>query len=387
MSMATACRLLGPSKYELGPAALGLPPPMPAARPDAYQLAARAGASAHGDAGASQRSAGSLSQCSSQDGAVLGRFPKPSAPFRTPAATPSLSDGGLVQSLLRQQAERDETMRQLEGKARNQHDVQICSSPQHTLPPSPGENAELKRGQQRHNEEMHALDAQRREELQTLEERLGARLKRTQEEVFGLFQRHRLVACSPPCSSPPTATAQPSPSVPLAALPLASRGALLWDPARNRGQRQAATHGAAAAAAAEAPMQRVALDPINASAAAHRQPFRAPSPSPSFAASSCGSLYNRPIAKEDLFDDAETPPGGEQGSGANSPATRVQPSASSPQPAIGGYGRPPTSRRRFHRLDSRPEEPWEREVYKRGEADRRLILRQMDPVLYADDNE
>lgn len=76
---------------------------MPAARPDAYQLAARAGASAHGDAGASQRSAGSLSQCSSQDGAVLGRFPKPSAPFRTPAATPSLSDGGLVQSLLRQQ--------------------------------------------------------------------------------------------------------------------------------------------------------------------------------------------------------------------------------------------------------------------------------------------
>ena len=62
----------------------------------------------------------------------------------------------------------------------------------------------------------------------------------------------------------------------------------------------------------------------------------------------------------------------------------------------------------------RPEEPWEREVYKRGEADRRLILRQMvrrcgpperwtwrpqslwsvraspslqDPVLYADDNE
>ena len=25
----------------------------------------------------------------------------------------------------------------------------------------------------------------------------------------------------------------------------------------------------------------------------------------------------------------------------------------------------------------RPEEPWEREVYKRGEADRRLILRQM----------
>lgn len=154
--------------------------------------------------------------------------------------------------------------------------------------------------------------------------------------------------------------------------------------------------------------RRVALDPINASAAAHRQPFRAPSPSPSFAASSCGSLYNRPIAKEDLFDDAETPPGGEQGSGANSPATRVQPSASSPQPAIGGYGRPPTSRRRFHRLDSRraymvlggascahsgvkrhvgPEEPWEREVYKRGEADRRLILRQMDPVLYADDNE
>ena len=34
-----------------------------------------------------------------------------------------------------------------------------------------GENAELKRGQQRHNEEMHALDAQRREELQTLEVR------------------------------------------------------------------------------------------------------------------------------------------------------------------------------------------------------------------------
>ena len=105
-------------------------------------------------------------------------------------------------------------------------------------------------------------------------------------------------------------------------------------------------------------IRRAALDPINASAAAHRQPFRAPSPSPSFAASSCGSLYNRPIAKEDLFDDAETPPGGEQGSGANSPATRVQPSASSPQSAIGGYGRPPTSRRRFHRLDSRSSAPW-----------------------------
>mmetsp|Transcript_27171 Transcript_27171/g.87239 ORF Transcript_27171/g.87239 Transcript_27171/m.87239 type:complete len:304 (-) Transcript_27171:78-989(-) len=303
-------------------------------------------------------------------------------------------------------------MRQLEGKVREMAG---------TIEALNGENAELKRGQQRHNEEMHALDAQRREELQTLEERLGARLKRTQEEVFGLFQRHRLVACSPPCSSPPTATAQPSPSVPLAALPLASRGPL--QPASSPRMilaRRAPAHSPRPPRSGagflrqhmERPppqqQRRVALDPINASAAAPRQPLRAPSPSPSFAASSCGSLYNRPIAKQDLFDDAETPPGGEQDSQANSPATRVQPSASSPQSAIGGYGRPPTSRRRFHRLGSRrahmvlggascahsgvkrhvgPEELWEREVYKRGEADRRLILRQMDPVLYADDNE
>eukprot|EP00962_Isochrysis_galbana_P019929 scaffold5808_cov128-Isochrysis_galbana.AAC.28 len=61
---------------------------------------------------ASQRSAGSYSQHSSQDGAVLGRFPKPAAMFRTPATTPSL-EPGLVNSLLRQQADRDETIRRL----------------------------------------------------------------------------------------------------------------------------------------------------------------------------------------------------------------------------------------------------------------------------------
>eukprot|EP00962_Isochrysis_galbana_P018854 scaffold5466_cov108-Isochrysis_galbana.AAC.10 len=61
---------------------------------------------------ASQRSAGSCSQHSSQDGAVLGRFPKPAAMFRTPATTPSL-EPGLVNSLLRQQAERNKTIRGL----------------------------------------------------------------------------------------------------------------------------------------------------------------------------------------------------------------------------------------------------------------------------------
>eukprot|EP00962_Isochrysis_galbana_P010747 scaffold2990_cov119-Isochrysis_galbana.AAC.1 len=48
---------------------------------------------------ASQRSAESYSRHSSEDGAVLGRFPKPAAIFRTPAATPSL-EPDLVNLLL-----------------------------------------------------------------------------------------------------------------------------------------------------------------------------------------------------------------------------------------------------------------------------------------------
>ena len=127
-------------------------PPVPAAR-SKYEVAPSAsmqsgccsGVGGRGDhyprtdLGDSQRSAGSYSQHSSQDGAVLGRFPKPAAPFRTPAGTPLL-EPGLVNSLLRQQADRDDAMRRLNERV---------NSMEGTISALRDANSELMSGQKR----------------------------------------------------------------------------------------------------------------------------------------------------------------------------------------------------------------------------------------------
>jgi hypothetical protein len=98
------------SKYDV-------PSGAPASSPHSRSAVGRSDAYSRHDGAdsASQRSVGSYSQHSSQDGAVLGRFPKPAAMFRTPAATPSL-EPSLVNTLLRQQADRDETIRRLNDR-------------------------------------------------------------------------------------------------------------------------------------------------------------------------------------------------------------------------------------------------------------------------------
>lgn len=177
MSFRSACRLLGSSKYDL--------PPAPS--PHVQSLMGRMESYPRSDGmeSTSQRSASSYSPHSSQDGGLLGRFPKPAAPFRTPSATPSL-DPGLINSLLRQQAERDQTILRLSDRVQTlEGDIAILKDA----------NTELISGQKRLHNEMHELKEMHRLSSEQ-QNSVSRRLERSQEEILSYFQQHKTMTSS-----------------------------------------------------------------------------------------------------------------------------------------------------------------------------------------------
>lgn len=300
----------------------------------------------HSIESASQRSAGSYSQHSSQDGAVLGRFPKPAAgPFRTPVATPSL-ESGLVNSLLRQQAERDEAIRRLNDEVNSmegaiatlkEHNAELVTGQKRRAPAEPGAHARARTPHPRPDsrplaapravrpavhEEMIELKQQHRASAEH-QDRRADRLERGQDEILSFFQQQKVVAPSLPASRAPSI---PSSSPRFRATPPSSqhhRPAMVprmpspsshpcdWKPFRAS---PAAINGSSvrmdlpssrlACEPQRALKRRVPLDGLDGGGAAS-QPRYPLSPTPSTTPSSRSAVIFAKPKPVDLFDDEE----------------------------------------------------------------------------------